>query len=74
MLFRIGLAIEKEGDMYYGFCPDLGGVYVDGNSEEAVEARLKDAVTQHLVILIKSNTPIPIGNVTQDSELETETI
>jgi len=53
------VVIEREGDAWGAFCPDLPGVGVVGDSREEVEQLVRDAVSFHLDGLRRAGEPIP---------------
>lgn len=53
------VVIEREGDAWGAYCPDLPGVGVAGASREEVEALIKEAVALHLEGLREAGDPIP---------------
>jgi predicted RNase H-like HicB family nuclease len=53
------VVIEREGEAWGAYCPDLPGVGVAGSSRAEVEALIKDAVRLHLEGLREAGDPIP---------------
>ena len=53
------VVIEREGDSWGAYCPDLPGVGVAGASREEVEALIREAVGLHLEALRRAGDPIP---------------
>ena len=53
------VVIEHEGESWGAYCPDLPGVGVVGDSREAVEQLIRDAITFHLDGLREAGEPIP---------------
>ena len=51
--------IEREGDSWGAYCPDLPGVGVAGDSREEVEGLIREAIALHLEGLRKAGDPIP---------------
>jgi len=51
--------IEREGDSWGAFCPDLPGVGVVGDTREEVEQLVREAVSFHLDGLRRAGDPIP---------------
>jgi len=53
------VVIEREGDSWGAFCPDLPGVGVVGDTREEVEQLVREAVSFHLDGLRRAGDPIP---------------
>jgi predicted RNase H-like HicB family nuclease len=53
------VVIEREGDSWGAYCPDLAGVGVVGETREEVEQLIREAVSLHLDALRKAGDPIP---------------
>ena len=53
------VVIEREGDSWGAYCPDLAGVGVVGESRDEVEKLIREAVTLHLDALRAAGDPIP---------------
>ena len=53
------VVIEHEGESWGAYCPDLPGVGVVGETQEQVEALIRDAIALHLDALRKAGEPIP---------------
>jgi predicted RNase H-like HicB family nuclease len=53
------VVIEREGDSWGAYCPDLAGVGVVGETREGVEQLIREAVTLHLDALRDAGDPIP---------------
>ena len=53
------VVIEREGDAWGAFCPDLPGVGVVGDSRAEVERLVREAVAFHLEGLQRAGEPIP---------------
>jgi predicted RNase H-like HicB family nuclease len=56
---RYLVVIEKEGDSWGAYCPDLPGVGVVGSSQSEVEELIREAVALHLEGLRRAGDPIP---------------
>jgi len=46
--YRLACVIEKDDDGYIGYCPQLQGCYVQGDSYEEAVANLRDAMKLHI--------------------------
>jgi len=53
------VVMEREGDSWGAFCPDLPGVGVVGDTREEVEQLVREAVSFHLDGLRRVGDPIP---------------
>ena len=53
------VVIEREGDSWGAYCPDLPGVGVAGGSRDEVEALIREAISLHLDALRRAGDPIP---------------
>ena len=51
--------IEKTGNGYSAYVPDLPGCVAAGDTREETEALIRDAVTYHLELLRESGDPVP---------------
>ena len=56
---EILVVIEREGDAWGAYCPDLPGVGVVGASRDQVEERIRETLTLHLDAMRKGGEPIP---------------
>ena len=53
------VVIERDGDSWGAYCPDLPGVGVAGASREEVEALIRETIVFHLEGLRDAGEPIP---------------
>jgi predicted RNase H-like HicB family nuclease len=53
------VVIEREGDSWGAYCPDLPGVGVVGESAEEVGRLIREAVTFHIDGLREDGLPVP---------------
>jgi predicted RNase H-like HicB family nuclease len=53
------VVIEREGDSWGAYCPDLPGVGVVGESREEVERLIREAVSFHIEGLRADGEPVP---------------
>ena len=51
--------IEREGDSWGAFCPDLPGVGVVGDTREEVEQLVREAIELHVKALRDAGQPVP---------------
>jgi predicted RNase H-like HicB family nuclease len=52
--------IEREGDNWGAYCPDLPGVGVTGETREDVDQLIREAIVFHLEGLRDTGQPIPV--------------
>jgi len=53
------VVIEREGESWGAYCPDLPGLGVVGDSQQEVEQLIREAITFHLDGLRRAGEPIP---------------
>ncbi len=53
------VVIEREGESWGAYCPDLPGVGVVGESQDEVKELIRDAIAIHLDGLREAGEPIP---------------
>ena len=58
--YRLSVVIEKDGDGYFAFCPELQGCYTEGDSYDEALENIKDAIHLHLEDMIESGEDIPV--------------
>ncbi len=56
---RYAVVIEKAGDNYSAYVPDLPGCVATGATPEEVEAEIQSAIAFHLEGLREDGLPIP---------------
>ena len=56
---RYAIVIEKAGDNFSGYVPDLPGCIATGATVEEAESELREAIEFHLAGLREDGTPIP---------------
>ena len=56
---RYAIVIEKAGDNYSGYVPDLPGCIATGATVEETESELREAIEFHVAGLREDGTPIP---------------
>lgn len=57
--FKFSVVIEKDGDGYFAFCPELQGCYSQGDTHEEALENIKDAIRLHVEDRIESGEDIP---------------
>ena len=53
------VVIEKTGNGYSAYVPDLPGCIAAGDTREETETLIQEAVTSHLEMLRESGEPVP---------------
>jgi len=56
---RYAIVIEKAGENFSGYVPDLPGCVATGTTVEEAESELREAIEFHLAGLREDGTPIP---------------
>lgn len=56
---RYAIVIEKAGENFSGYVPDLPGCVATGATVEEAESELREAIELHLAGLREDGTPIP---------------
>ena len=51
--------IQKDGQYYHGFVPSLPGCHTQGDTIEAAQKNLREAITGYLKVLHQVKQPIP---------------
>ena len=62
-MYHFLIVIEKAGDNYSAYCPDLPGCVATGKTQEETERNMHEAVKMHIEGMIEDNLNIP-ENVT----------
>lgn len=58
---RYAVVIEKAGDNYGAYVPDLPGCIATGATVEEVEASIREAIEMHIEGMLEDGLPIPPG-------------
>ena len=58
---RIRILVERDGEEFYAYCPDLKGVHVGGETEEEALRNAREAVEAYIESLMRHQQPIPVG-------------
>ncbi|WP_157654007.1 type II toxin-antitoxin system HicB family antitoxin [Burkholderia ubonensis] len=58
---KVRIEVERDGDAYYAYCPDLKGVHVDGNTADEARNNAMLAVSAYVQSLVRHDEPIPLG-------------
>lgn len=59
----VRICVEEDGPDgdYYSYCPDIGGVYSVGKSEEETFINTLDALSEYFAMSFKNDDSIPDG-------------
>jgi predicted RNase H-like HicB family nuclease len=57
--FEIVIEKEPEDEGYLGYCPGLPGCFSDGLSIEEARTNIREAIQQHLSVLLEQGVDIP---------------
>ena len=71
---KIRFVIERDGDGYHAFCPDLKGVHVGGATKAEAIEHGKKAVELYVLSLLQHDEPLPVGLVEFDRTLTLGTL
>ena len=58
-IYRFSVIIEKNGDGYFAFCPELQGCYTQGDTYEEALKNIKDAIRLHVEDRLEAGEKIP---------------
>jgi len=62
-MYRFLIVIEKAGNNYSAYCPDLPGCVATGKTQEETERNMHEAVKMHIEGMIEDKLAVP-ENVT----------
>jgi predicted RNase H-like HicB family nuclease len=65
---KVRIEVERDGDEFYAFCPDLKGVHVDGATEEEARSNAVSAVRLYLQSMVAHDESIPVGVMDTSAE------
>ena len=66
---KIRVVIEKDESNFFGYCPDLDGVLVQGETLENTKEFLRDTILVHIESMLKHNVPLP-SSVIEEQQTE----
>jgi len=66
---KISVYVEKDGDGFVVYCPELKGLIADGATEDEALGRFTDASHAYLMSIIKHGDPITICTATKGEDL-----
>jgi predicted RNase H-like HicB family nuclease len=65
-MYRFLVIIEKGGQNYGAYAPDLPGCVAVGDTVEEVEQNMRAAIAMHLAGMIEDGAPIPAPETTAE--------
>ena len=68
--YRLACVIEKDGNGYHAYCPQLQGCYSQGETYEEAVANLRDAVRLHIQDRLAEKEPIPSSDLINLTAIE----
>lgn len=70
MKYNFSIVIEKDGDGYYAYCPELQGCYAQGDSYEEVLENIRDVIKLHIKDRKATKEEIRQPDITSISRIE----
>jgi predicted RNase H-like HicB family nuclease len=58
---KIAVEVERDGDLFYAYCPGLKGLHVDGATEEEAVHNAMEAASLYVDSMLRHNDPLPVG-------------
>ena len=58
-MYRFLIVIEKAGNNYSAYCPDLPGCVATGKTQQETERNMHEAVKMHIMGMIEDKLTIP---------------
>jgi predicted RNase H-like HicB family nuclease len=68
--YKLACVIENDEDGYYGYCPELKGCHVQGDTYEEVVANLRDVMRLLVEDRIAEKEPIPSSELINLTSIE----
>jgi predicted RNase H-like HicB family nuclease len=57
------VVVEKDGNTFHAFSPELKGLHVDGKTEEEAFRNAIEAASCYLSSVVRHGDPLPIGRI-----------
>ena len=57
--YQLSVAIERDPDGYFAFCPELQGCYTQGDTFEEALENIRDAIRLHVIDHLESGEEVP---------------
>ncbi|MDC9651487.1 type II toxin-antitoxin system HicB family antitoxin [Xanthomonas perforans] len=64
--FQVRGIIERDGDLFHAYAPDLNGVHACGETREEASRALHEGIQLYFASLAKHNEPMPVGLIALD--------
>lgn len=58
-VFCVLITVQRDGDLYYAQCPQIGGIHVCGESVDEAREAAEDAFVTYLEMSLRNGDPIP---------------
>ena len=58
--FRIRIYVEPDEDQFYAYCPELKGVFANGDTIQDAISNFKELAHVHIKSIIKHKDPLPL--------------
>jgi predicted RNase H-like HicB family nuclease len=58
-MYKFLIVIEKAGENFSAYAPDLPGCVATGNTKEETEERMMEAIELHIQGMLEDGLPIP---------------
>ena len=68
--YKLACVIERDGDGYHGYCPELKGCHAQGDTYEEVVANLRDVTKLLVEDRIAEKEPIPSSEIISLTAIE----
>ena len=68
--YNFSILIERDGDGYFGFCPELQGCYTQGETYEEAMGNIEDAIRLHIQDRVAEKEEVPRSRSVTLSTLE----
>lgn len=63
---QVRVIVERDGDGFHAYVPDLKGVHAAGDSEQEAISAVREGVSLYVQSLMKHDQSIPVGVVVFD--------
>lgn len=60
-VFCVLITVQRDGDLYYAQCPQIGRIHVCGESIDEAREAADDAFVAYLEMSLRNGDPIPPG-------------
>jgi predicted RNase H-like HicB family nuclease len=66
MTFEVLFCIEKDGEEFHAFCPNLKGLHTSGRTEKEALENVKSAFEAYIESLLANHEPIPLTMISEE--------